>query len=90
MMMTMRRRMKAVSTHKWVERCWSMKKVFTQKWNNFPLDTYRGLVQHCKDWSGIDLFCKIAYLPIMFMMSSLIFCVKSILTSPTISKGFWW
>ena len=26
----------------------------------------------------------------MFMMSSLIFWVKSILTSPTISNGFWW
>ena len=35
--------MMLVSTYKWVDRDWSMKKVFTQKWNNFPLDTYRGL-----------------------------------------------
>ena len=29
-----------------LERCWSMKKVFTQKWKSFPFgtfETYRGL-----------------------------------------------
>ena len=75
-----------VKTHRWVERCWSMKNVFTQKWNSFPLFTYRGLFNNFQSTPEDSLH---VYLPMMFMMSSLIFWVKSILTSPTISRGFW-
>ena len=51
-----------------VDFCLSMKNVLIQKWNNFPLEMYRGL-------------------PLRFMRSSLIFCEKSTLTSPTMRSG---